>query len=126
MPSTVTRARSTLSVPDIARIFESTLSGRKVEFAALGDGANPFARFEAQPQFSVVASHDKNVGGWAVQLYVFDEGGHRITELHAVYHSMLERAVSGTKNTYSKSAGQKNSQQVLAALRRADPGLTVV
>jgi hypothetical protein len=123
MPSDAIELRSKLSTNDIARIFQSTLNGRKVEFDSISDATNPFANLEVRPDFSVVASHEKSIGSWAVQLYIYDENTSRRVELHPVYHSMLNRAWSGTKNTYSKSAGVKNAQSVVAELRRADPSL---
>nr|WP_042178879.1 hypothetical protein [Kibdelosporangium sp. MJ126-NF4]CEL13484.1 hypothetical protein [Kibdelosporangium sp. MJ126-NF4]CTQ99170.1 hypothetical protein [Kibdelosporangium sp. MJ126-NF4] len=126
MPYLVTRVRSALSVEEIARVFYGVLSGTKVEFGKLESGNDPFDQFEVKPDFSVVALSDKNIGSWAVQLYVFDEGADRRTELHSVYHTLLERAISGTKNTYSKSVGEKRAQEVVAALRAADPEVIVV
>lgn len=123
MPSDAIELRSKLSTNDIARIFQSTLNGRKVEFDSISDATNPFANLEVRPDFSVVASNEKSIGSWAVQLYIYDENTSRRVELHAVYHSMLNRAWSGTKNTYSKSAGVKNAQSVVAELRRSDPSL---
>jgi hypothetical protein len=126
MPNEVIRLRSALPVADIASVFQRALSGRRVEFGKISDGDDPFASLETPAAFRAVASHDKAIGSWAVQIYVHDEGGARLVELHAVYHSALNRAVAGTKNTYSKSAGIKNAQAVVAALQQADSSLALL
>lgn len=126
MPSEVIQARSTLNVTEIAQIFQATLNRRGVEFGKIKDEDDPFATVETQPDFSVVASHDRNFGSWAIQLYVYDESNSRLVELHAVYHSALSRAVAGTRNTYSKSASVKNAQVVIGALREVDPSLVII
>lgn len=124
MKSETTLLRATLNVPEVARIFQAALEGRKVQFEAVESKGNPFASLERQPEFSVVASRDKMSGSWAIQLYVYDEGEFRIVELHALYHSWFTRIVSGTKNTYSRSASAKRSSVVTEALRNADSSLT--
>ena len=65
MPSEVIQMRSALKVTEIAQIFQVTLSGRRVEFGKIKTEDDPFATVETQPDFSVVASHDKNIGSWA-------------------------------------------------------------
>ncbi|WP_329067744.1 hypothetical protein [Amycolatopsis sp. NBC_01480] len=126
MPSDVIRVRSALNVGEIARVFQNALNGRRVVFGKIDPGDDPFAGMEVQPAFSAVASHDKNVGSWAVQIYVYEETSSRLTELHAVYHSGFSRAMNGTKNTYSKTASIKNAQAVVGALKGVDSSLMVV
>jgi hypothetical protein len=121
MPSDVIRAKSSLSVGDIAQVFQNTLNGRRVVFGKIDPGDDPFAGLVHQPTFSAVASHDKNIGSWAVQIYVYEEDGSRRVELHAVYHSGFNRAMSGTKNTYAKAASVKNARAVVEALQSSDP-----
>jgi hypothetical protein len=126
MPSDVIQARSSLSVADIAGVFQNTLGGRRVVFGKIEPGDDPFAGLVHQPTFSAVASHDKNIGSWAVQIYVYDENESRLVELHAVYHSGFNRAMSGTKNTYSKAASVKNARAVVEALQTSDPSVVLV
>jgi len=126
MPSDVIQARSSLSVADIAGVFQSTLSGRRVAFGKIDPGDDPFSGLVDQPTFSAVASHDKNIGSWAVQIYVYEETDSRLVELHAVYHSGFNRAMSGTKNTYSKTASVKNARAVFEALQSSDPSVVLV
>ena len=111
---------------DIARVFQNTLSGRRVAFDKINSRDDPFAGIELQPTFSAVASHDKNIGSWAVQIYVYEETDTRLVELHAVYHSGFNRAISGTKNTYSKAASVKNARAVVEALQSSDPSVVLV
>lgn len=42
-----------------------------------------------------------------------------------MYHSAFSRAMGGAKNTYSKAAGAKNVQNVLAALQSTDSSATI-
>lgn len=125
MPNDAIHLRSTLAVAEIARIFQGVLSGRRVKFGKIQNGDDPFTSVEVQPDFSAFASHDKKIGSWAVQLYVFDEGNLRRAELYAVYHSGLSRAWAGTQNTYSRSAGVKKAQEVIGALQSADSSLVI-
>jgi hypothetical protein len=120
MPREVVQLRSALGVAEIARIFQEALGGRRVEFGRIDDSENPFAALEARPAFSVVASRDKNIGSWAVQLYVYDEGAARTAEVHAVYHSGFSRAMAGARNTYSRSAGVKKAQFFVDSLQGVD------
>lgn len=126
MPSEVIQVRSTLNLTEITQIFQVSLNGRGVKFGKIKDEDDPFSTMETQPDFSAVASHDKNVGSWAVQLYVYDESGSRLVELHAVYHSGFSRAMAGIRNTYSKSASVKNAQAVIVALREMDHSLIII
>lgn len=126
MPNEAVQVRSTLGVVQVADIFREVLSGRRVEFGKVEEKDNPFAAVETQPDFSAYASRDKNIGSWAVQIYVYDEGSSRLAEIRAVYHSGLTRAMSGTKNTYSKSAGVKKVQDVIGALQSMDSSMVVV
>ncbi|VVJ20325.1 Uncharacterised protein [Amycolatopsis camponoti] len=95
-------------------------------FGKIDPGDDPFAGLEVQPAFSAVASHDKNIGSWAVQIYVYEETDSRLVELHAVYHSGFNRAMSGTKNTYSRAASVKNARAVVDALQSSDPSVVLV
>ncbi|MBB1160044.1 MULTISPECIES: hypothetical protein [Amycolatopsis] len=126
MPSDVIQARSSLSAGEIARVFQNALGGRRVVFGKIDQDDDPFADVLRQPVFSAVASHDKNIGSWAVQIYVYDEDDSRLVEVHAVYHSGFSRAMSGTKNTYSKAASVKNARAVVEALRDSDPSAALV
>jgi len=126
MPQQVTAFDTSLSVADVGQVFRNALSGRSVSFDRVNMGSNPIDAFAAQPSLAVVARHDKRIGSWAVQLYVVDGEHRRQCELHAVYHSLLERAWGGTRNTYSKDASVKRLQQAFGALRAADPSLRMV
>lgn len=126
MPEQVTAFDTALSAAEIGRVFQNALGGRGVRFDRINMGDNPIDAFAEQPKLAVVARHDKRLGSWAVQLYVVDGADRRQGELHAVYHSMLERAWGGTRNTYSKDASVKHLQQAFDALRAADPSLRTV
>jgi hypothetical protein len=126
MPSDVIQLRSALPVGDIARVFQNTLNGRRVVFGKIDPVDDPFAGMELQPAFSAVSSHDKNVGSWAVQIYVYEETSSRLVELRAVCHSGFSRAMAGTKNTYSKTASVKNARAVAGALEGADPSVALI
>ncbi|MYW93699.1 hypothetical protein G3I59_24550 [Amycolatopsis rubida] len=115
-----------MSAGDIARVFQNALGGRRVVFGKIDQDDDPFADVLRQPVFSAVASHDKNIGSWAVQIYVYDEDDSRLVEVHAVYHSGFSRAMGGTKNTYSKAASVKNARAVVEALRDSDPSAALV
>src|SRR5690348_6579549 len=125
MPNDAIQQRCTLAAVEIARIGQGVSSGRRVEFGTIQNEDDPVASVEVQPDFSAFASHDKKIGSWAVQLYVFDEGNSRRVELHAVYHSGLSRAWAGTQNTYSRSAGVKKAQEVIGALQSTDSSLVI-
>ncbi len=114
---------SSLALADIARIFRLTLKGSGVRFGSI-KGDDPFAALTRPSDFQAVASHAKNIGSWAVQLYIFDQGDFRILELVVVYHSAFTRAREGTRYTYSKTAGLGRAQAVIIALQEADPSLT--
>jgi hypothetical protein len=126
MPDQVTAFDTSLSVPEIGRVFQDALGGRGVDFKPIDSGSNPLDAFKEQPTLEVVAHHDKWIGSWAVQLYVFDGEDRRRGTLHAVYHSVLTRLWGGFQNTYSKEASVNRLQQAFNALRAADPSLTTV
>jgi hypothetical protein len=117
--------RTTLTVEQIKKIFNSTLQAfsRKVEFGPIAASDNPFAE---QKDFEAYASLKTFTGGWVVQIYIDDVEGARTVSLLPVGSSALGRAVGGLKNTYSRSAGREKSQAVLDRLRAADPMLTSV
>lgn len=115
--------RTTLSLAEAKSVFSSSLQAisRKVEFGAVASSDNPF---EESEDFSAFASLKTFAGGWIVQIYITDQGNTRTIKLVPVGSSALGRAVSGLKNSVSKSAGREKVEVVVEALRNADPGLT--
>ncbi len=94
MPSQVIQVRSSLGVAEIAHIFRDTLHGRRADFGKIDDDDNPFETVDKQPDFSAMASCKKNMGSWAVQIYIYNEGDSRLVELHALYYSAFSRAMA--------------------------------
>ncbi|MBB6034996.1 hypothetical protein [Phytomonospora endophytica] len=126
MPAEQMKIRSSLTPMRIGQIFQTVLEKRGVRFEPLTHGGNPIAAMGPQPELSVVASHDKNIGAWAIQLIVHRDGDGSAVEMNVVYHSGLRRAWSGTSNTYSRSAGSSRAQLVLDAFNREDPRLRIL
>ncbi len=120
--------RTDLAVPEVAAIFHDSLAetNRRIEFSSIRGDSGPFAQFEAQPEFSTVASVFGKVNplnNFALQIYVFDKGDCREVQLVVVGSSPLGRVFHGAKYTYSKSVGWKQAKYVLDRLRSADPEL---
>lgn len=122
MSSDTIEVRTTLTVEQVKKIFQSTLGAysSRVEFGAVQSSDNPF---DTPNAFQAYASLKTFAGGWIVQIYISDEPDGRSVHLVPVGSSALGRAFGGLKNTVSRSAGQEKALAVVEQLRTADPAL---
>lgn len=117
--------RTKLNAAEVAEVFRGELSGRKVIFEKVDDEENPFAAVETPVEFSAVASQKRFHHGWAMQIYVYDEGDARLVELRPLHNSFIEILFVGPTKAYWRSGSKAKCDLVYEALRRVDPSLRV-
>ena len=110
---------TSLSISQIRQVLQQPLGGCEI-------GPLNFDYLDDQiPDFSCVAEKRGLIGGSsAIQIEVF-EGEHGcLINIVAIWDSGLARAWSGFSQSVSQSGSKKLAEQVIDALRAADPKMT--
>jgi hypothetical protein len=107
------------SVADIGRTMQAALAAAKARsIDQIQSSSGALAAFDDRADIEVVAQGQGFMsGGWAVQIYVFDEGERRRVSLIALGDGGFTRAMAGATNSVSLSASKKKRDQLANALR---------